>query len=159
MKFKKCKVIQLHNNLNFFWCSYCAHLTSWNDIYETVLIFEEDILCLKCVLNWEKWQIRKKKMIHAEHLWSNIVLFNNIDDFLSDTKASIIDHDTKLRLNILLIIETSLTVNDSRYKLKNKLISIIHCNNEKIIYVNNRALWMLFCKFLVDHIFMMNCDI
>jgi len=92
-------------------------------------------------------------------LQSNIVLFDDIDDPLSDTKASIIDNDANLRPDILLIIGTSLTVDGSTYKLKNKLISTICHNNEKVIYVNNSPLQKLFCKPLIDHIFEMNCNI
>ena len=159
MKFKKCKVVQLHDNLDSFQCSYCAHLTSWDGVYETVLVSEEEVSCLNCVSNWEEQQAKKKRTIHAEHLQPNIVLFDNINDPLSDTKASIIDNDANLRPDILLIIETSLTVNGSMYKLKNKLILAIHHNNEKVIYVNNSPFQKPFCKPLIDHIFEMNCNI
>lgn len=152
MKFKNCEMIQLHDNLNFFWCSYCRHLTSWNDI--------KIISCLNCASRLEEWQTRKKKTnVHVEHLWPNIVLFHDINDFLSEKKASIIDNDVNSRFNVLLVIDTSLTIDSSRYKLKSKLILAIHCNSEKIIYVNNRSSLKTICKSIVDHIFEMNCDI
>ena len=160
MKFKNDEIIQLHNNLDFFQCSYCRHLTSWNNVYKTALISEEIISCSNCTSMLEEWQTREKRMnIHVEHLWSNIVLFHNIDDSWSKKKASIIDNDINSRPNVLLVIDTSLTIDDSRYKLKNKLILAIHHNSEKIIYVNNRSSLKMFCKSIVDHIFKMNCNI
>jgi NAD-dependent SIR2 family protein deacetylase len=57
-----------------------------------------------------------------------------------------------LRPDILLIIGTSLAVDGPTYELKNKLISAIHHNNEKVIYVNNSPSQKPFCKPLVDHI-------
>jgi len=89
----------------------------------------------------------------------NIVLFDDINDPLSDTKASIIDNDANSRPDILLIIGTSLAVGGPTYELKNKLIPAIRCNNEKVIYVNNSPSQKPFCKPLVDHIFEMNCNI
>lgn len=160
MKFKNCEMIQLHDNLEFFWCSYCKHMTSWNSIYEMTLIAEEIISCSNCVSMLEEWWTREKRTnIYVKHLWSNIVLFYNIDDSLSKRKVNIIDNDANSRSEILLVIDTSLTINDLRYELKSKLISATHHNNEKIIYINNRSSLKVFCKSVVDHIFEINCDI
>jgi hypothetical protein len=43
---------------------------------------------------------KEKRTIHAEHLQPNIVLFDDINDPLSDTKASIIDNDANSRPDI-----------------------------------------------------------
>ena len=160
MKSENCEVIQLHNNLDFFWCSYCRHLTSWDDIYKTAFIFKEVVSCLNCTSRLEEqWTREKRTNIHVKHLQLNIVLFHDIDNSLSERKASIIDNDTNLRPDVLLVISTSLTINSSRYELKSKLILTIHCNSEKVIYVNNRPFLKVFCKPVVDHIFKMNCNI
>ena len=67
-------------------------------------------------------------------------------------KASIIDYNIKLRSNVLLIISTSLIVNNSRYKLKKNLISVMCCNKEKIIYINNTSSSRAFFKSIIDYI-------
>jgi len=159
MESKECKVVQLHGNLDSFRCSYCAHLTSWDGVYETVLVSGEEVSCPNCVSNREERQAKGKRTIHAGHLRPNIVLFDDIDDPLSDTKASIIDNDANSRPDILLIIGTSLAVGGPTYELKNKLIPAIRRNNGKVIYVNNSPPRKPFCKPLVDHIFEMDCDI
>lgn len=160
MESEDCEVVQLHDNLEFFQCSYCRHLTSWDSIYEMALISGEVIPCPNCVSMLEERRTRGKRTnVHVGHLWPNIVLFHDIDDPLSERKASIIDNDTNSRPDVLLVIGTSLTINGPRYELKSKLIPAIHCKSEKVIYVNNRSPPKVFCKPVVDHIFEMDCDI
>ena len=60
------------------------------------------------------------------HLQPNIVLFQDFNNSLSELKAKIINKDTNLKFDVLLIIGTLLIINDLRYKLKNKLILTVH---------------------------------
>ena len=160
IEFKDCDVIQLHDNLDFFRCSYCRHLTNWNSVREMTLAFEEIVSCSECASRVEERRRREERTnIHVKHLRFNIVLFQDIDDSLSETKARIIDKDANSKSDVLLIVDTSLIIDDSRYELKNKLISTIHRNDEKIIYINNNSLSRTFFKLVIDHIFEMNCDL
>ena len=156
---KDCIVVQLHGNLDSFRCSYCSHFTSWNDVRETALAAGEIVLCSECVSRVEK---RRRKggrtNIHVEHLRSNIVLYHDIDDPLSEIKARIIDEDANSTSNVLLIIDTSLIIDDPKYEFKNKLIPAVRRNNEKMIYVNNNPPPRAFSKPVFDNIFEMNCD-
>lgn len=160
IEFKDCNVIQLHDNLDFFRCSYCRHLMNWDDVRKTILAFEEIVSCSECASRIEERQRRRERTnIHVRHLRFNIVLFQDIDDSLSETKARIIDKDVNSKSDVILIVDTSLIIDDSRYELKNKLISTIRRNDEKIIYVNNNSSSRTFFKLVIDHIFKMNCDL
>ena len=97
--------------------------------------------------------------IPVGHLRSNIILFNDMYNPLSERKARIIDNDAKSRPDILLIISTSLVVDGARYKLKNKLIPAIHHNKGKVIYINNNSPPKAFFKPVIDHILKMDCDL
>ena len=159
IEFKNCDAIQLHGNLDSFRCSYCRHLTSWDGVRETALAFEELVSCSECASRVEERQRREGRTnIHVEHLRLNIVFFQDIDDSSSETKARFIDKDANLRPDVLLIVDTSLTIESSRYELKSKLILAIRRNDEKIIYVNNNSSSRAFSKLMIDHIFEMNCE-
>ena len=159
MESEDCEVLQLHGNLDSFRCSYCRHLTSWDDVYETALISGGVVPCPNCASMLEERRTRGKRMnVHVGHLRPNIVLFHDIDDPWSEKKASIIDNDANSRPDVLLVIGTSLAIDGPRYELKNKLIPAIHRNSGKVIYVNNRPPPKAFCKPVVDHIFEMDCD-
>lgn len=126
---------------------------------EIIFVFEKIILYFECALKKKKRRKKKKKMnIHVEYLRFNIVFFHNIDDFFNETKTRIIDENAKSTSNVLLIINTSLIINDSKYKFKNKLISTIRRKDEKMIYINNKFFSRAFFKFVIDYIFEMNCD-
>ncbi len=157
---KNCDVIQLHDNLNFFQCSYCSHLTNWNITHESSLCFEAKLSCLECESRIESRRKNEARMnIHIEHLRSNVVLLHDINDSWSKIKANFIDKDSSSRLDVLLIIETTLTSEGSRYELKSKLISTIHQSDENVIYINNKPSLRAFAKSVVDHILKMNCDL
>ena len=159
IEFKDCDVIQLHDNLDFFKYYYCSHFTSWNDMREIALAFEEIVLCSECASRVKERRRRKERTnIHVEHLRLNIVHYHDIDDSLSETKARIIDKDADSTLDVFLIIDTSLIIDDPRYELKNKLILAIRRNDEKMIYVNNNPLSRTFFKLVIDYIFEINCD-
>ena len=155
-----CEAVQLHSDLESFQCTYCSHLTSWNCVDEMTLSFRKNISCSECIsIQEEQWRKRKRMNISVEHLQLNIILFDNIHDSLSKRKARIIDNDAKLKSDILLIISTSLVVNSTRYKLKNKLISAICHNKGKIIYINNNSPPKAFFKPVTDHILEMNYNL
>ena len=127
---------------------------------KTILAFEEIVSCSECASRIEERQRRRERTnIHVRHLRLNIVLFQDIDDSLSETKARIIDKDVNSKSDVILIVDTSLIIDDSRYELKNKLISTIRRNDEKIIYINNNSFSRTFSKPVIDHIFKMNCNL
>ena len=153
-------MVQLHGNLDFFRCSLCSHLTSWESVNEMALISGEVILCPNCISVQEERRISRKRInICVGHLRPNIVLFHDLDDPCSERKATIIDNDANSRPDVLLIISTSLAVDGPRHELKSKLIPAIRHNGGKVIYVNNRPPPKGFCKPVVDYIFEMDCDI
>ncbi len=126
---------------------------------EIALAFEEIVLCSKCASKIEERRRREERTnIHVGHLRFNIVFYHDIDNSLSKIKARIIDEDAKLTSNILLIVNTSFIIDNSRYELKNKLISTIRRKNKKIIYVNNKSSLRAFFKLVIDYIFEMNCN-
>jgi len=88
----------------------------------------------------------------------NIVLYYDIDNSLSETKEKIINQDAKLTSNILLIVNILLVIDDSRFELKNKLISTIRQKSKKIIYINNKSSLKTFFKLIIDYIFEINCN-
>lgn len=153
-------MIQLHDNLNFFWCSYCSHLMNWNITHESSLCSEAKLSCLECESRIESQRKNEARTnIHIKHLRFNVVLLHVIDDSWSEIKANFIDKDSSLRLDVLLIIETSLTSEDSWYELKSKLISTIHQSDENVIYINNKFSLKAFAKSVVNHILKINCDL
>ena len=126
---------------------------------EIILAFKEIVLCSEYASKIKEQRKReKKKNIHVKYLRLNIVLCHNIDDSLSEIKIKIIDKDANLTLNVFLIINTSLIIDDLKYKFKNKLIPAIRRNNEKMIYVNNNSSFKIFFKSVIDYIFEMNYD-
>lgn len=92
---------------------------------EIVFVFEEIVLCFKCASRIKKNE-KKKTNIHVEHLRFNIIFYHDIDDLLNETKAIIINKNTNSTLDVLLIINISLIIDDSKYKFKNKLIFTIY---------------------------------
>jgi len=129
-------------------------------VRETILAFEEIVSCSECASRVEERRRRKERTnIHVRYLRLNIVLFQDIDDSLSETKARIIDKDANSKPDVLLIVDTSLIIDGSRYELKNKLIPAIRRNDGKIIYINNNPSSRTFSKPVTDHIFEMNCDL
>ena len=124
-----------------------------------VFTFTEIVLYSKFVSKVKKRRRRKEKTnIYVEHLQFNIVLYHNIDNFLSETKAKVIDKDADSTSDVLLIIDTSLIIDDSKYDFKNKLIPTVRRNDEKMIYINNNSFLRIFFKFVIDYIFKMNCN-
>ena len=157
---KDCDVVQLHGNLDSFRCSYCRHLTNWDGVRETALASGEIVSCPECASRVEERRRRGGRTnIHVGHLRPNIVLFQDIDDPLSETKARIIDKDANSKPDVLLIVGTSLAIDGPRYELKNKLIPAVRRNGGKVIYVNNNPPPRTFSKPVVDHIFEMDCDL
>ena len=156
---KDCDVVQLHGNLESFRCSYCSHFTSWDGVRETALASGEIVTCPECASKVEERRRRGGRTnIHVGHLRPNIVLYHDIDDPLSETKARIIDEDTDSTPDVLLVIGTSLAIDGPRYELKNKLIPAVRRNGGKVIYVNNNPPPRAFAKPVVDYIFEMDCD-
>ena len=156
---KDCSVVQLHGNLDSFRCSYCNRFTDWNGVCETALACGEIISCPECESKVEERRRRGERTnIHVGNLLPNVVLFQDIDDPLSEMKASVIDKDAKSKPDVLLVIGTSLAVDGPRYELKNKLIPAVRRNGGKVIYVNNKPPPRPFSKPVVDHIFEMDCD-
>jgi len=128
-------------------------------VREIALAFEEIVSCSKCASKIEERRKREERTnIHVRHLRPNIVLYHDIDNFLNEIKARIINEDAKSTSNVLLIVDTSLIINDSRYELKNKLISTIRQKSKKIIYVNNKSPSKAFFKLVINYIFEMDCD-
>ena len=126
---------------------------------ETVFAFEKIVLCFECASRIEERRRKRRRTnIHIEHLRFNIVFYHDIDDSLSETKARIIDKDADSTLDVLLIIDTLLIIDCSRYEFKNKLILAVRWNDEKMIYVNNNSFSKAFFKLVIDYIFEMNCD-
>ncbi|KAL9127436.1 MAG: hypothetical protein Q9217_003688 [Psora testacea] len=160
MESKDCNAVQLYSNFDYFRCSYCRHLTGWDSVREAALASGKIILCPECVSRVEERRRRGGRTnIYVGHLRPNIVLFQDIDDPLSETKASIIDKDASSRLNILLVVGTSLAIDGPRYDLKSKLIPAVRRNGGKVIYVNNNLLPKAFFKPVVDYTFEMDCDL
>ena len=126
---------------------------------ESVLACRETVSCSECVQRVEEQQRRGQWMnIHVRHLQPNIVLFQDFNDPLSELKARMINKDINLKFNVFLIIDTLLIINDLRYEFKNKLISAVCWNGEKVIYVNNNSFSKTFSKFIINYIFKINCD-
>lgn len=152
-------MVQLHGNLDSFRCSYCSHFTSWDGVRETALASGEIVLCSECASRVEE---RRRKggrtNIHVGHLRPNVVLYHDIDDPLSETKAAMIDKDANSKPDVLLVVGTSLAIDGPTYELKNKLIPAVRRNGGKVIYVNNNPPPKAFSKPVVDHIFEMDCD-
>ena len=156
---KDCDVVQLHGNLESFKCSYCSHFTSWDGVCETALASGEIVTCSECASKVEeRWRRGGRTNIHVGHLRPNIVLYHNIDNPLSETKARIIDEDADSTPDVLLVIGTSLAIDGPRYERKNKLIPAVRRNGGKMIYVNNNPPPRAFSKPVIDHIFEMDCD-
>ena len=80
--------------------------------------------------------------------YNSTLFYHNIDNPLSETKVRVIDKDVNSTSDVLLIIDTSLIIDSLRYELKNKLISAVHQNNEKVIYVNNNSSLRAFYKLI-----------
>lgn len=126
---------------------------------ETALASGEIVSCPECASRVEKRRRRKGRTnIYVEHLRPNIILYHDIHDPLSETKARVIDEDADSTPDVLLVINTSLIINGPRYELKNKLIPAIRRNGGKVIYVNNNPPPRTFSKPVVDYIFEMDCD-
>ena len=156
---KDCDVVQLYGNFESFKCFYCSYFTSWDGVRETALASRDIVICPECASRVEKLRRRGERTnIHIGHLRSNIVLYHDIDNPLSETKARIIDEDTDSTSDVLLVISTSLAIDGPRYELKNKLIPAICRNGRKVIYVNNNPPPRAFSKPVVDYIFEMDCD-
>jgi len=95
-------------------------------VREIALAFEEIVLCFKCASRVEERRKKKKRTnIHVKHLRPNIVLYHDINNSLNETKARIIDKNANSTSNAFLVVNISLIIDDSRYELKNKLISTI----------------------------------
>ena len=126
---------------------------------EIAFVFEKIVLCSECALKIEEQRRKKEKTnIHVEHLRFNIVFYHDIDNFLNKIKTKIINKDANSTSDVLLIIDTLLIIDDSRYEFKNKLIFAICQNDEKMIYVNNNFFSKTFFKLVINYIFKMNCD-
>ena len=111
---------------------------SQNNIRETAFAFGEIVLYLKYVSRVEERRRKGRRTnIYVSYLRPNIVLYYDINDPLSEIKVRIIDKDSDLTLNILLVISILLAIDGSKYELKNKLIPAVRRNNKKVIYVNN----------------------
>ena len=159
MESNDCNAVQLHGNLDALRCSYCRHLTSWNGAHERALASGEVVPCPECASRVEERRRRGGRTnIHTGYLRPNIVLFQDIDDPLGETKAKIIDKDASLRPDVLLVVGTSLAIEGPRYELKSKLIPAVRRNNGRVIYVNNKPPPRAFAKPVIDHIFEMDCD-
>ena len=156
---RDCEVVQLHGNLDSLRCSYCSHFTSWDCVRETALASGEVVSCPECASRVEERRSRGKRTnIHIGYLRPNIVLYHDVDDPLSETKAKIIDQDANSKLDVLLVVGTSLTVDGPRYELKSNLIPAVRRSGGKVIYVNNNPPPRAFAKPVVDYIFEMDCD-
>ena len=128
-------------------------------MHDTALASREIVLCPECTSRVKEQQRRKERTnIHIGHLQPNIVLYHNIDDPLSKTKARVINKDADSMPDVLLVIGTSLAINSPRYELKNKLIPAVCQNGGKVIYVNNNPPLRAFSKPIVNYIFKMDCD-
>ena len=126
---------------------------------KTIFAFKKILLCFKCASKIEERQRREERTnIYVKYLRLNIVLYYDIDNSLSETKEKIINQDAKLTSNILLIVNILLVIDDSRFELKNKLISTIRQKSKKIIYINNKSSLKTFFKLIIDYIFEINCN-
>lgn len=126
---------------------------------EIVFVFKKIVLYFECALKIKERRRKKEKInIHVEYLRPNIVFYHDINNFLNEAKARIINENAKSTSNVFLIIDISLIIDDSRYEFKNKLISTIRQKSEKVIYVNNKFFSKAFFKPVMNHIFEMNCD-
>ncbi len=75
--------------------------------------------------------------IHVGDLRPNIVLYHDVDNPLSETKATMIDEDANSTPDVLLVVGTSLAIDGPTYELKNELIPAVRRNGGKVIHVNN----------------------
>jgi len=95
-------------------------------VRETALASGEILSCPECGSKVEERRRRGGRTnIHVGHLRPNIILYHDINDPLSDTKAEIIDKDANSTPDVLLVIGTSLAVDGPRKELKNRLIPAV----------------------------------
>ena len=152
-------VVQLHGDLESLRCTYCGHLTDWDDARESTLISGEEMSCPACVLRVDKRRKNGRRTnIHVGHLRPNIVLNNDDLDPLGKIKASLIDADASSGPDILLIIGTSLAAYGPRSELKSRLILAVYHKGGSVIYVNNKPLPKAFAKPLIDYSIILDCD-
>ena len=94
---------------------------------EIALTSGEIVLYPECALRVEERQRRGGRTnIHVRYLRPNIILYHDINDPLSEIKATIINKDVNLTPNILLVVSILLAIDGPRYELKNKLIPAVY---------------------------------
>ena len=160
MESDNCEVVQLHGNLDFFRCSYCANFTEWDAAYAAALASGKVVPCPSCASGVEERRNRGQRTnVHVGHLRPNIVLFDDVDDPLSQRAASLIDDDAESSPDALLILGTSLKVDGPSRELKNRLVPATHRNGGQVVYINNQPPPKAFRKPVTDHAFEMDCDV
>lgn len=124
------------------------------------MLFGKNILCLQCTSIVEERRVREVRTnIYVGFLQSNIVFLYEYDDLLNERKVELIDQDNNLKIDMLLIIGTSLAINNVKQVVGSIFILAVRRNNRKVVYISNVRSSKAFCKSKVDFIFEIDCDL
>jgi len=160
LDFDNCEVIQLYDNLDFLQYIFCRYRTDWNKINQMTLLSEKNILCLQCTFIVEKRRVREARTnIYVDFLQSNIVFLHEYDNLSGERKTELIDQDSNLKIDMLLIIEISLIIDSVKQVVGSIFIPAVRRSGGKVVYVSNVRFPKTFCKLKVDFIFEMDCDL
>ncbi len=155
-----CEVVQLHGNLDSLRCTFCRYHTNWEKVDQMTLLSGKDIPCLQCTSIVEERRARGARTnIHVGSLRPNIVFLHDVDDPLSERKAELINQDGNSKIDMLLIIGTSLAIDGVKKVLGSTFIPAVRRSGGKVVYVNNVRPPKAFCKPKADFIFEMDCDL
>jgi NAD-dependent SIR2 family protein deacetylase len=158
--FDDCEVVQLHGNLDSLRCTSCRYRTDWDEVDQMTLLSGKNIPCLQCTSIVEERRARGARTnIHVGSLRPNIVFLHEYDDPSGERKAELIDQDSNLKVDMLLIIGTSLAIDGVKQVVGSTFIPAVRRSGGKVVYVSNVRPPKAFCKPKVDFIFEMDCDL
>jgi len=124
------------------------------------LLFKKNILCLQCISIVEKQRVREARTnIYINSLQLNIVFLYKYNNLLDKRKIKLFDYNSNLKINMLLITKISLIINSVKQVVKFIFILAIRRNNRKVVYISNVQLLKIFCKFKVNFIFEIDCNL
>lgn len=90
------------------------------------MLFEKVILCIECKFKQDERRIRKiKTNIHVDFMRSNIMLFDDAINSLSERKIELIKQDCTLDIDMLFVINTSLIIDEIKRILRFNIILAI----------------------------------
>ena len=156
-----CEVVQLHGNLTKLRCQVCDETFEWNDErWETLLLAGSAPVCKVCDAKDEDCRKRGKRSITVGMLRPNVVLYGESHP-AATLLGEITEHDIELAPDVLLIIGTSLRVDDLK-RLVKEFSRAVHAQgteNGKVLFVNNTkppdSVW----KGVIDIRVRMDCDL